>query len=70
MRSNRRKDENMILPCTDCKYRTEREEGHRKFIGCSDSEKKKGFIEDDWTYRHRCTNYEKSESDRSGEDER
>jgi hypothetical protein len=52
----------MILPCTDCKFKTEREEGHRTFVGCSDKEKKKGFIEDDWTYRHSCTNYEKEVS--------
>lgn len=51
----------MILPCTDCKFRTVREEGHRTFIGCSDEEKKKGFIEDDWTYRHSCRNYEKEQ---------
>ncbi len=51
----------MELPCTNCKFRTERKRAHRVFIGCKDKEKKKGFIEDNYFYRHKCTNYEKDE---------
>ena len=50
----------MILPCTKCKYRTERREGHRIFIGCGEPErKKKGFKEDTFLYRHTCSEFEK-----------
>ena len=50
----------MILPCETCKFRTERTEGHRMFVGCKDSEKKKNnFHEDTWTYQHSCKAYEK-----------
>lgn len=49
----------MILPCETCKFRTERTEGHRVFIGCNDPDKKRdNFHEDTWTYRHSCSAYE------------
>ena len=48
----------MILPCTTCKYRTVEESGFRRFIGCSDKEKEKGFRYDDFLYHHKCSNYE------------
>ena len=51
----------MELPCTTCKYKTERRQGHRTFVGCNDEDKKKGFIEDTFTYRHECSNYERGE---------
>lgn len=47
------------IPCTDCKYKEERQDGHRIFVSCSDDEKKKGFSYDDWLYRHSCKNYER-----------
>lgn len=52
----------MILPCETCKYRTVEESGFRKFIGCSDEEKRKGFRYDDFFYRHKCLNYEAEEA--------
>jgi len=45
------------IPCTACIYRKQTEVGHRIFIGCSDEEKKKGFIEDDYWYEHKCSNH-------------
>lgn len=48
----------MVLPCETCKHRTETRQAHRVFIGCNDSEKRKGFVEDNFFYRHRCSNYE------------
>lgn len=53
----------MILPCTDCIYRTIRTVGHRDFIGCSDEEKQKGFHYDAFCYHHTCDNYRKQEED-------
>ena len=48
----------MILPCETCIHKTEREEGFRIYIGCNDPKlKEEGFIEDTWTYSHRCTNH-------------
>ena len=51
----------MILPCITCKYRTVEESGFRRFIGCSDKEKEKGFRYDDFLYHHKCSNYEAEE---------
>ena len=53
----------MKLPCETCKYRTERTQGHRIFIGCKDkARKKKHFIEDTFTYNHKCTGYVKDDT--------
>ena len=50
----------MKLPCTDCAFKTERQAGHRIFVGCQDPErKKKHFIEDDFLYWYECTGYVK-----------
>lgn len=56
------------IPCDDCKYRTERHEGFRIFLGCSDKEKRKGFHENNFTYRHQCDNYKKGEEADHGTD--
>lgn len=54
----------MILPCTTCKYRTEKSVGFRTFVGCSDKERKdKNFHEDDFFYHHSCDAYIKDEGD-------
>jgi len=59
----------MQLPCDNgndyasqpCEYRTERKEGVRVFIGCSDPDRKaEHFKEDTWLYRHTCTAYHAS----------
>ena len=48
----------MELPCSTCKYKTVRVNGHRTYVGCSDSERKrKHFTYDDFMYHHRCTGY-------------
>jgi hypothetical protein len=47
------------IPCTECKFKAERQEGHRTFVRCADKEREKGFNYDDWLYRHSCRNYEK-----------
>ena len=49
----------MTCPCETCKYKTERKEGHRVWLGCADPEKRKGFQFDDFWYHHSCTNYER-----------
>lgn len=50
----------MILPCIDCKQKTEITVGNRSFVGCSDeSLKNKNFHEDNFLYRHSCDAYEK-----------
>ena len=48
----------MKAPCTCCIYMTTRIEGHRKFTGCSDADKKKGFNYDNFFYHHKCENQE------------
>jgi hypothetical protein len=59
----------MELPCIDCAYRTEREEGHRIFVGCKDEKRKKeNFVEDTWLYRHSCKAYEKEKLEKDGEE--
>ena len=45
-------------PCTTCVRVTSRSEGHRRFIGCSDLEMKKGFHNDTYFYHHTCANHE------------
>lgn len=49
----------MELICSNCKYRVERKDGFRTFIGCIDKNKEKGFYQDDYDYHTSCTNYEK-----------
>ena len=49
----------MELICSNCKYRVERKDGFRTFIGCLDENKEKGFYQDDYDYHTSCTNYEK-----------
>lgn len=51
----------MKLPCMDCKYKKETRNGFRIFVGCSDENKRKGFVSDDYFYNHKCSNYEKEE---------
>ena len=51
----------MILPCTNCVFKKIRTEGHREFIGCSDTEKEKGFHYDSFFYHHECDNYKKED---------
>lgn len=48
----------MILPCETCIYRTERREGHRLYIGCSDPERKKNhFHHDGYSDKDTCDAY-------------
>ncbi|HSQ90227.1 hypothetical protein [Romboutsia sp.] len=49
----------MYLPCDTCKFKRERKDGFRTFVGCIDKEKEKGFKEDNYFYIHSCSNYEK-----------
>ena len=43
-------------PCTMCNNYKETIDGFRKFTGCKDTEKKKGFHYDDFMYYHSCDN--------------
>ena len=50
----------MKLPCCTCKYKKERHEGHRIFVGCVDQKRKEeNFIADNYWYDHKCRAYEK-----------
>lgn len=51
----------MYLPCDSCKYKKETRNGFRVFVGCSDDNKIKGFVSDNYFYNHKCSNYEKEE---------
>ena len=43
-------------PCTMCVNYSETVQGFRKFIGCNDEEKRKGFHYDNFLYHHTCDN--------------
>lgn len=47
----------MQSPCETCIYVRTRREGHRVFTFCSDAEKARGFVYDDFLYRHKCVNH-------------
>ena len=47
----------MQSPCECCVHKIEHKEGHRIFHTCGDEEKKKGFVTDDFTHRHKCSNH-------------
>jgi hypothetical protein len=46
----------MKTPCKMCTNYSEIKVGFRKFVGCNDKEKEKGFNEDTRMYHHTCTN--------------